>query len=147
MTTTRDLLKIKGNEVWSISPNTSVLETLKFMAAKDVGALLVVDAGQIVGVISERDFVRSIAQTEQCLLSATVQDYMTKDVVTVGLDQTIDECMQLMTKERIRHLPVVETHSLVGLISIGDVVKEIISSKESTINNLENYIEGRGYGQ
>ena len=147
MTTVRDLLKIKGNEVWTIPPATSVLDTLKFMAKKDVGALLVLDANEIVGVISERDFVRSIAQTEQCLLEALVQDYMTKDVHTVGLDQTIEECMQLMTHKRIRHLPVVENHTLVGLISIGDVVKEMISSKESIINSLENYIEGRGYGQ
>jgi CBS domain-containing protein len=147
MTTVRDLLKIKGNEVWTIPPATSVLDTLKFMAKKDVGALLVLDANEIVGVISERDFVRSIAQTELCLLDALVQDYMTKDVHTVGLDQTIEECMQLMTHKRIRHLPVVENHTLVGLISIGDVVKEMISSKESIINSLENYIEGRGYGQ
>ena|SRR5450759_561957 len=147
MTTVRDLLKIKGNEVWTIPPATSVLDTLKFMAKKDVGALLVLDANEIVGVISERDFVRSIAQTELCLLDALVQDYMTKDVHTVGLDQTIEECMQLMTHKRIRHLPVVENHTLVGLISIGDVVKEMISSKESMINSLENYIEGRGYGQ
>jgi CBS domain-containing protein len=147
MTTVRDLLKIKGNEVWTIPPATSVLDTLKFMAKKDVGALLVLDANEIVGVISERDFVRSFAQTELCLLDALVQDYMTKDVHTVGLDQTIEECMQLMTHKRIRHLPVVENHTLVGLISIGDVVKEMISSKESMINSLENYIEGRGYGQ
>ena len=147
MTTVRDLLKIKGNEVWTIHPATSVLDTLKFMAKKDVGALLVLDANEIVGVISERDFVRSIAQTELCLLDALVQDYMTKDVHTVGLDQTIEECMQLMTHKRIRHLPVVENHTLVGLISIGDVVKQMISSKESIINSLENYIEGRCYGQ
>jgi CBS domain-containing protein len=146
MATVRDLIKIKGNAVWTISPATSVLDTLKFMADKDVGALLVVDEDQILGVISERDFVRSIAQTEQCLLQAMAQNYMTKDVVTVSPDQTIDDCMQLMTKHRIRHLPVVEGHTLVGLISIGDVVKEMISSKESMINNLENFIEGRGFG-
>jgi CBS domain-containing protein len=146
MATVRDLLKLKGNQVWTISPTTSVIDTLKFMSDKDVGALLVVEGDQILGVISERDFVRSIAQTGQCLLYAQVQNYMTKEVVTVKPSQTIDECMQLMTKQRIRHLPVVENQALVGLISIGDVVKEMISSKESTITSLENFIEGRGYG-
>jgi CBS domain-containing protein len=145
MSTVRDLLKVKGNEVWSVSPETSVLDTLRMMAEKEVGALVVLDAGQIVGIISERDFARSIAKTEQCILDTTVMDYMTKKVVTIGPDQTVDDCMQMMTKGRIRHLPVVEGKKLIGLISIGDVVKEIISSKESTIDTLENYIEGRGY--
>jgi CBS domain-containing protein len=145
MSTVRDLLKVKGNEVWSVSPETSVLDTLRMMAQKEVGALVVLDAGQIVGIISERDFARSIAKTEQCILDTTVMDYMTKKVVTIGPDQTVDDCMQMMTKGRIRHLPVVEGKKLIGLISIGDVVKEIISSKESTIDTLENYIEGRGY--
>lgn len=146
MITIRDLLKNKGNQVWSISPDTSVIETLQLMAEKDVGALLVLEGDQIAGIISERDFVRSIAETERCILKTTVLEYMTKKVITVELDQSIDECMQMMTKERIRHLPVVEGGKLVGLISIGDVVKELISNKESTINNLQNYIEGRGYG-
>lgn len=143
----RDLLKVKGNQVWSVSPDATVLDTLKAMAKKDVGALLVLDAGKIVGIISERDFARSIAKTEECILDTTVVDYMTKEVVTIRPDQSVDECMQLMTRERIRHLPVVEDNQLIGLISIGDVVKEIISNKESTIDHLENYIEGRGYGQ
>jgi CBS domain-containing protein len=147
MATVRNLLKVKGNSVWSISPDTSVLEALIYLADKDIGAVLVVQEGHLVGIISERDFVRSIAGTGQCLIETTVEDYMTKDVYTVEPDQTIEECMQLMTNKRIRHLPVTENGQLVGLISIGDVVKAIISSKESTINNLENYIEGRGYGQ
>ncbi len=147
MAIVRDLLKTKGNEVWAVSPTTSVLQTLKYMAEKDVGALLVLDADRIAGVISERDFVRSIAQTETCLLEAKVQDYMTREVVTVTPDKSIEDCMQLMTRERIRHLPVVDNQRLVGLISIGDVVKEMISSKESKIDDLQNYIEGRGYGQ
>ncbi len=147
MATVRDLLKTKGNEVWSVSPTTSVLTTLKYMADKDVGALLVLDKDRIAGVISERDFVRSIAHNETCLLEARVQDYMTREVVTIAPDKTIEDCMQLMTRERIRHLPVVENQRLVGLISIGDVVKEMISSKETKIDDLENYIEGRGYGK
>jgi CBS domain-containing protein len=147
MTNVRDLLKIKGDQTWFISPETSVLEALKLMAEKEVGALLVLKNGEIAGIISERDFARSIAKTGQCVIDSHVEDYMTRDVFTVTMDQSIDECMNLMTKKRIRHLPVVEEHKLAGLISIGDVVKELIAGKESTINNLENYIEGRGYGQ
>ena len=146
MATIRDLLKNKGNQVWAISPNTSVLETLQMMAEKDVGALLVLEGNQIAGIISERDFVRSIAETERCVLNTTVLEYMTKKVITIDPNQAIEDCMQLMTKEHIRHLPVVEGGKLVGIISIGDVVKELISYKESTINTLQNYIEGRGYG-
>ena len=147
MTIVRDLLKTKGNQVWSISPYASVLATLKLLAEKEVGALLVVDEDKTVGIISERDLVREFAKTETCLLDIEIQNYMTPGVITVGPDATIEECLQVMTKERIRHLPVIENDNLVGLISIGDVVKEIISTKESTIDHLENFIEGRGYGQ
>lgn len=146
MATIRDLLRVKGNQVWGISPNTTVLETLQVMEDKDVGALLVLEGDHIAGIISERDFVRSIAITGRCVLNTTVLEYMTKKVFTIDPDQSIDDCMQLMTRERIRHLPVVEDGKLVGLISIGDLVKELISSKELEIDNLENYIEGRGYG-
>ncbi|HTX79392.1 MAG TPA: CBS domain-containing protein [Longilinea sp.] len=146
MVTVRDLLKTKGDQVWSVSPNTSVLDTLQLLAEKDVGALLVLEDGKIVGIISERDFVRSIAKTGLCVLNTTVLEYMTKKVITVGPDQSIEDCMQVMTKEHIRHLPVVEDGKLAGLVSIGDVVKGLISSKETLINNLQNYIEGSGYG-
>jgi CBS domain-containing protein len=146
MITVSDLLKTKGNQVWSISPNMSVLETLQFMAEKDVGALLVLEDEKIVGIISERDFVRSIAKTERCVLNTTVLEYMTKKVLTVRSNQSIEECMQLMTKEHIRHLPVVEGDKLVGLISIGDVVKGLMSYDRTMIDNLQNYIEGSGYG-
>ena len=147
MATVRDLIKIKGDKVWSIDPKTTMLETLKLMAEKEVGALLVLDGGRLAGIISERDFARSIAKTGKYLLDSPVENYMTRDVITVGLDLSTDGCMQMMTAKRIRHLPVVEKGALVGLVSIGDVVKAVIAGKESTINNLENYIEGRGYGQ
>lgn len=147
MANVRNLLKVKGNAVWSVSPDTSVLDALKLMADKDVGALLVMTGEKIEGIISERDFVRSIAETGRCVVESTVSDYMTKEVFTIEPDASVDDCMQMMTHKRIRHLPVVESQRLVGLISIGDVVKGIISTKESTISSLENYIEGRGYGQ
>jgi CBS domain-containing protein len=147
MTTIRDLLKTKGNQVWTVTPNTSVLETLLMMTEKAVGALVVVEGDQIAGIISERDFIHSIAEKERCVLNTTVLEYMTKSVTTVTPDQSIEECMQLMTEKHIRHLPVVENGKLVGMISIGDIVKDIISSEKSRIAVLENYIEGRGYGQ
>lgn len=123
-----------------------MLETLQLLADKDVGALLVLEGDQIAGIISERDFVRSIAKTGRCILNTTVLEYMTKKVITIRPDQSLVECLQLMTKEKIRHLPVMDGEKLVGLISIGDVVKELISDNEIMIKNLQNYIEGGGYG-
>ncbi len=143
MTTVRDLLKVKGNEVWYVTPSNDMLDTLKIMAEKNVGALMVLEDGKIKGIVSERDFARGVSKEERCSLKTTVLEYMTKDVVTITPEQSIDDCMVLMTKEHIRHLPVVENGQLIGLISIGDVVKAVISSKDSTINHLENYIEGR----
>jgi CBS domain-containing protein len=147
MANVRDLLKVKGDQVWNVTPDTSVLVALKLMAEKEVGALLVLQNSQIVGIFSERDFARSVAKIGQCASDLDVDSYMTKDVFTVTPDQSIEDCMTLMTQRRFRHLPVLEGTKLVGMISIGDVVKEVIASKESTINTLENYIEGRGYGQ
>jgi len=143
----RDLLKVKGNQVWSITPETSVLEALQLMTEKQVGALLVLDGEKIAGIISERDFVHGVAEKERCIVNTTIFEYMTPKVITVSPDQTVEDCMQLMTKEHIRHLPVVENQKPVGMISIGDIVKEIISSEKSRADALENYIEGRGYGQ
>jgi CBS domain-containing protein len=147
MATVRDLLKTKGDQVWSISPDTSVLEALELMSEKNVGALVVLQNGQMVGIISERDFARAIAKIGRCLIEAPVREYMTKEVFTVGLDMTSEECMSLMSQKKFRHLPVMVENNLVGLISIGDVVKEVISARESTINNLENYIEGTDYNR
>ena len=146
MVTVRDLIKVKGNSIWSVSPETTVVKTLELMSDKDVGALVVLQDGKVVGIISERDFVRSIAKTGKCLLDAPVQNYMTREVFAVDVNQNIEVCMQLMTDKHIRHLPVVEKGELMGVISIGDVVKELISSRELTINQLENYILGSGYG-
>lgn len=143
----RELLKAKGTQVWSISPDTSVLEALQLMTEKQVGALLVMEGEKIAGIISERDFVHGVAEKERCIVNTTIVEYMTPKVITVTPDQTVEDCMGLMTKEHIRHLPVVENGKLAGMISIGDIVKEIISSEKSRADALENYIEGRGYGQ
>jgi CBS domain-containing protein len=145
MVTVNDLIKTKGGDVWSVSPDTTMIDTLNLLAKKDVGALMVTKEGKMVGIVSERDFVRSIAKTGQCLLYSTVEHYMSKEVFSVTPSQTIDQCMQIMTEKRIRHLPVLDGDKLVGVISIGDVVRELISNKEFTINQLENYIQGRGY--
>lgn len=142
----RDLLKSKGHDVWSISQNATVLETLKLLADKDIGALLVMEGERLVGIISERDFARSIAKSEKCLIHTEVKDYMTQEVITISPDKNIQDCMVLMSKEHIRHLPVVENDRVIGMISIGDVVKILIADAESRIANLEDFIEGRGYG-
>jgi CBS domain-containing protein len=117
------------------------------MAEKDIGALLVMEGEKLHGIVSERDFVRSIAESERCLIEAAVSKYMTRVVITVTPEQSIDDCMKTMTDHHIRHLPVVESEKVVGVISIGDIVKADIMDKMAKINTLENYIEGRGFGQ
>jgi CBS domain-containing protein len=147
MTTVRNLLQEKGNAIWSVKPGDPVLKALNLMAEKDIGALLVMEDEKIRGIVSERDFVRSIAETERCLVDAAVSKYMTKVVISVTPDQSNEDCMKLMTDHHIRHLPVVENEKVIGVISIGDIVKADIQDKEKKINTLENYIEGRGFGQ
>ena len=147
MITVRDLLRTKGSDVWSVSPRTTTLDALQLMAAKSVGALMVLEEGALVGIISERDFAYHVAGASSCKLDIPVEEYMTKEVFVIGPEQTIQDCMQLMTHRHIRHLPVIDQGQLIGLISIGDVVKQIISNQEITIHQLEDYITGRGYGQ
>ena len=142
----RDLLRLKGDAVWSVTPETSVVDALHQLSEKDIGTLLVLKDDQIAGIISERDVVRKIAETEDFLLENPVSAYMTAEVITISPTQTIEDCMTLMTEKRIRHLPVVEDGKLVGMISIGDVVKAIITSQEFTIDQLKKFIDG-GYNQ
>jgi CBS domain-containing protein len=147
MAQVKDLIRVKGSETWSVGPETPVLEALRVMYEKDIGALLVQDSGKLVGIFSERDFARSIVDTGSCVIEKPVKEYMTTKVFTIAPVNSMDECMQLMTTKKIRHLPVMEGEKVVGMISIGDVVKEEIVSRQSTIDTLENYIEGHGYGQ
>lgn len=147
LTTVRDLLKVKGDQVWSIAPETRIFSVIQILAEKDVGALLILEGDQIVGIVSERDIVRQIALEQACYLSRPVTSLMTREVFTVGPETDIKECMQIMTEEHIRHLPVVEAGRLIGLISIGDVVKAIISQQEFTIEQLSKFIDGGGYNQ
>ena len=145
MAIVRDLLKIKGNQVWSVAPASSVKDALKLMADKDVGALLVLSSEKIVGIFSERDFARHMVGLAEIDESMTVGELMSQPVFFANPDQSIDECMAVMTVKRFRHLPVLEGERLIGLISIGDVVKQLISEKETTIKGLEDYILGRDY--
>lgn len=143
----KDLLYEKGNEVWTIAPGTLVREALEIMAEKRIGALLVIENNEPVGVFSERDLARRIIRAQEAPLEQPVNRYMTSPVITVRPLQTVEECMALMTDKHVRHLPVLENGKLLGLISIGDVVKGIIQSREKKIQQLENYISGTDYGR
>jgi len=142
MTTVRNILQTKGPEVWSVEPETPVMHALKIMDEKNIGALVVTRSGSVLGILSERDYARKLVLKGRGASDATAQDLMTPTVITVSPNQSMDHCMELMTSKRIRHLPVVENEKLVGLISIGDVVKAVISEKEFLIKQLENYITG-----
>ena len=140
MKTVTQLLQAKGTEVHKIGIDARVIDALKLMAEKDVGALLVMDGGKLAGIISERDYARKVILQGKSSHDIPVRDIMTAKVITVHLHHTVEECMGLMTSRRIRHLPVVEDERLVGLLSIGDLVKEVIADQEATIRQLESYI-------
>jgi CBS domain-containing protein len=143
MKTVRELLQAKGYDIWSVAPDDSVYDALKLMADKNVGAVLVTEAGNLVGILSERDYARKVILKGKTSKDTPVREIMTEKVVYVRPDQTSDECMAVMTDKRVRHLPVIENGQLIGIISIGDVVKEIISHQEFMLEQLENYITGR----
>lgn len=142
MKTVRQLLEIKGKHVCSVSPDTTVYSALKVMDENNVGALLVLDRGELVGIFSERDYARKVALRGKSSRDTRVQEIMTEKVDCVSPSQSVHECMGLMTKKHVRHLPVMESNQLAGVISIGDVVKAVISEQEFTIEQLESYITG-----
>jgi CBS domain-containing protein len=139
----RQLLHTKGSNVWSTTPATSVYDALKLMSDKNVGALVVIDGERLAGIFSERDYARKVILKGRTSRELSVAEIMTAAVVPVRTAQTIVDCMQRMPGRRIRHLPVLEAGRVVGVISIGDVVKSIISDQKDTINHLEDYITGR----
>ncbi len=141
ITTVRQLLQKKGSEVFSIGPEATVLEALKLMAEKDVGALVVLDGGRLVGIFSERDYARKIVLHGKFSNDTAVKEIMTARVLCVEPSNTVEQCMALMTQRHIRHLPVLEGEKVVGLISIGDIVKETISQQQFTIQQLEAFIK------
>lgn len=137
------VLDSKGHEVFSVRPDTSVMEALKLMAEKGIGAVLVLEEdGGITGIMSERDYARKIALKGKTAEETLVSEIMTADVITVSPAQKIEECMTVMVDKRIRHLPVLENGKLIGILSIGDVVKEMISEQKFLIEQLETYIRG-----
>ena len=140
MKTVRQLLQAKGGQIYTIGPDARVFDALTLMAEREVGALVVTDGGRLAGIISERDYARKVILHGKSSHEMQVRDIMTAKVITVHPGQTVEECMALMTEKRIRHLPVTEGERLIGMLSIGDLVKEVIAEQEQTIKQLESYI-------
>jgi CBS domain-containing protein len=138
----RDVIADKGQQVWSVSGDATVYEALELMAAKHIGAVLVVEGSQPAGIFSERDFARSAVNETRKPTEIGVRELMSSELVYVTPDKTVEDCMELMTRRRTRHLPVHDGRRLVGLVSIGDIVKWIITEQESAIDQLEHYISG-----
>ena len=142
MKTIRDILKLKGTDVWCVEPDATVFDALRRMAEKEVGALVVTEGAQVVGLISEREYARKVVLQGRTSPTTLVKEIMISPVVYIHLDQAIEECMSLMTEKRTRHLPVIEDGKLVGLISIGDIVKSIIADQRFLIEQLVRYVSG-----
>jgi CBS domain-containing protein len=146
MQTVQQLLSHKGSQVWAVSPEHSVYEATSQLAERNVGALVVLDDEQLIGIFSERDCVRRVLLARRSLTDTRVRDVMTTSVKTARLNDTVDRCMRVMTELRIRHLPIVDNDRVVGMISVGDLVKAQLSEQESLIHDLESYISGTGAG-
>jgi len=136
------ILQSKGHDVWFVGPQTTVFDAVKLMSEKGVGALLVMENKKMVGIISERDYARKVILEGKSSRQTPVTDVMTKRVLWVAPERTVEECMALMTDKRVRHLPVVDNTRVVGMVSIGDLVKAIIAEQQIIIDQLQNYITG-----
>jgi len=139
----RHLLERKGRHIISVRPDASVLDAIRLMAEKNIGAVLVMDGDDLRGIMSERDYARKVIVKGRSSSSTLVADIMTADVLTTSSGETVNNCMELMTEMRIRHLPVVEDNVVIGVISIGDLVQAIISDQQEEIEQLEHYISGQ----
>lgn len=142
MATVKQLLESKDNHVWSISPETTVFEGLQFMAEKNIGALLVTRDDKLVGIFSERDYARKVILKGKTSKDTTIGELMTREVVYTTPEDSLDECMALMIAKHIRHLPILNNDKLIGLLTLGDLVKQIMSNQEFKIQELEKYISG-----
>ena len=142
MTTVKQILDNKGHEIFAVSPNDTVFESLQQMADKRIGALLVMDGEKLVGIVTERDYARKVILEGKSSRDIHVEDIMTRQVLCVPPERTVDECMALMSDKRARHLPVVEHKRVIGVVSIGDLVKVVISEQRFLIDQLQHYISG-----
>jgi len=142
MTTVKQLLAEKGNTVWTVGPDQTVLDAIRILAEKDIGALVVVEADRPIGIFSERDYVRKVFVKGKTSPTTLVREVMSAPVVSVGLAATVEQCMATMSSRRIRHLPVVENGRLVGMLSMTDLVDHIIREQHQLIEQLESYIHG-----
>jgi CBS domain-containing protein len=142
MHTANDILREKGGTVWAVQPTNTVLEALGVMAEHDIGAVLVLDGDRLVGVFTERDYARKVVLAGRSSKDSQVREIMTSQVICVTPDRSIDECMALMTNKRLRHLPVLDHKRVVGIVSIGDLVKATIDDQQFTITQLQSYIAG-----
>lgn len=140
MRTVRQLLEAKAPEVFAIGPDAPVIDAVALMAQKRIGALLVMQAGRLVGILSERDYARKVVLQGRSSRDTQVRDIMTRDVVTVGPDESSDRCMQIVTERRIRHLPVLDGDAVIGVVSIGDLVKAVIEDQQMELEQLQRYI-------
>lgn len=136
----KQILNEKGSDVWAVPPDATIYEALELMAERNIGAVLVMEDDRLVGIFSERDYARKVVLQGKASQETLVREGMTEEVICVRPDQSVEGCMSLMTEKRIRHLPVLEGESVAGVISIGDVVKSVISQQANTIEHLENYI-------
>jgi CBS domain-containing protein len=141
--TVGSILRDKGHDVWSVSPDESVLQAIRLMADKGVGALVVIAGGTLVGIMSERDYARKVVLQGKSSKDTPVSDIMTSPVVSVSPNHTVDECMSIVTARRIRHLPVVQDENVIGVVSIGDLVRRVVLTQGETIQFLQEYIVGR----
>lgn len=144
MKTVHDLLAGKSTDVWSIGPDKTVYDALRLMAERGIGAVLVVESSALVGILSERDYARQVILKGKASKDTPIREIMTTQVIRVTPEQSIDDCMTIMTNSRIRHLPVMIEERLVGILSIGDVLKAVISEKQMHIEQLEDYIKTSG---
>jgi len=144
MSTVRDIIRKKDNEIWSIAPDATVYEALQIMAEKNVGALLVKTGDQVDGILSERDCIRKVDLQGHTSRVTKVSEIMTSDVISVQVTEKIEDCMSAMIEKNIRHLPVYESEQLLGMISVRDVLKEVIEVQKSLISQLERFITGGG---
>ena len=142
MQTVNDILKSKGHDIWSIRPDDTVFDAVKLMADRSVGALLVMDGEKLVGIVTERDYARKIILEGKSSKGSSVSEVMTRKVLCVTPERTVDECMALMTDKRARHLPVLDHKHVVGVVSIGDLVKAMINEQQVLIDQLQHYITG-----